>query len=170
VNPILFGILSALLVASALSVVLQRSPIRSALSLVSTLFLLAVVFLFLDAQLVAALQVIVYAGAVMVLFLFVIMLLNLQEDRPAMARMAVRTGSTLAASLFVLALLRFFVGGVADTPGAGGIGGAVAADFGSTEVLATQLFTRHLLAFEVTGVLLLVAVIGAVVLAKRELT
>jgi NADH-quinone oxidoreductase subunit J len=160
--------MAALLVASALSVVLQPSPIRSALSLVVTLFLLAVVFLFLDAQLVAALQVIVYAGAVMVLFLFVIMLLNLQEDRPAMASLGVRASAGFVASLFLLALVRFFVGGSAAA-GASGMGAGVAADFGSTEALATQLFTRYLLAFEVTGLLLLVAIVGAVVLAKRKL-
>lgn len=167
--PLLFGFMAALLIACSLSVVLQRSAVRSALSLVATLFLLAVVFLFLDAQLVAALQVIVYAGAVMVLFLFVIMLLNLQEDRPAMARLSVRCGAAFVASLFVLALVRFIAGGSVTEPGKTGMGGAVGADFGSVGLVAEKLFTRHLLAFEVTGVLLLVAVIGAVVLAKREL-
>jgi NADH-quinone oxidoreductase subunit J len=166
-HPALFGTMAALLVASALSVILQRSPIRSALSLVVTLFLLAVVFLFLDAQLLAALQVIVYAGAVMVLFLFVIMLLNLQEDRPAMARMAVRVAAAFIASLFVLAIARFMVGG--PPSGATNMGTAVSAEFGSTEAVASLLFTRFLLAFEVTGVLLLVAIVGAVVLAKRKL-
>jgi NADH-quinone oxidoreductase subunit J len=164
-HPALFGSIAALLVAGAFSVILQRSPIRSALSLVVTMFLLAVVFLFLDAQLLAALHIIVYAGAVMVLFLFVIMLLNLQEDRPAMGRLAMRTGAGLTASLFVLALIRFFAAENASN----GMARAAAADFGSTEALATQLFTRYLLAFEVTGILLLVAVVGAVVLAKRNL-
>ncbi len=167
-HPALFGTMAALLVASALSVILQRSPIRSALSLVVTLFLLAVVFLFLDAQLLAALQVIVYAGAVMVLFLFVIMLLNLQEDRPAMAKVAVRGAAAFIASLFVLAAVRFIVGGAPST-GTTAMSTAVSADFGSTEAVATLLFTRFLLAFEVTGVLLLVAIVGAVVLAKRRL-
>ena len=168
-HPALFGTLAALLVASALSVILQRSPIRSALSLVITLFLLAVVFLFLDAQLLAALQIIVYAGAVMVLFLFVIMLLNLQEDRPAMAKVTMRGAVAFIASLFVLALVRFVVGGTSLSPGAAAMNTAVTADFGSTEAVAGLLFTRFLLAFEVTGVLLLVAVVGAVVLAKRNL-
>jgi NADH-quinone oxidoreductase subunit J len=165
-HPLVFGSVAALLVASALSVVLQRSPIRSALSLVVTLFLLAVVFLFLDAQLVAALQVIVYAGAVMVLFLFVIMLLNLQIDRPSMAPAAVRGAAAFVASLFLLALLRYVIGA---SGGSSGTATAVASDFGSTEAVAGRLFTHYLLAFEITGVLLLVAVIGAVVLAKRKL-
>ena len=165
-HPLLFGFMAALLVASALSVILQRSPIRSALSLVTTLFLLAVVFLFVDAQLVAALQIVVYAGAVMVLFLFVIMLLNLQLDRPSMAPVAVRGAAAFVASLFLLALLRYAVGAGGGT---GGMSTAIDADFGSTEAVATQLFTHFLLAFEVTGLLLLVAVVGAVVLAKRKL-
>ena len=165
-HPLLFGFMAALLVASALSVILQRSPIRSALSLVVTLFLLAVVFLFLDAQLVAALQIIVYAGAVMVLFLFVIMLLNLQQDRPSMAPVAVRGAAAVVGSLFLLGLVRYIIGSAASAPGTDS---AVAADFGSTEAVATKLFTQFLLAFEVTGILLLVAVVGAVVLAKRKL-
>jgi len=168
-NPILFGIFAALLIAAALGVILQRSPIRSALSLVITLFLLAVTFLFLDAQLVAALQVVVYAGAIMVLFLFVIMLLNLQEERQAMASLGVRFAAVLFASLFVLALVRFMI--VAPLPAGGtGMSTAVPQTFGTTEELAQALFTRFLFAFEITSVLLLVAIVGAVVLAKRTLT
>jgi NADH-quinone oxidoreductase subunit J len=166
-DPVTFGVVAALLIAAALGVVLQRSPVRSALSLVATLFLLAVVYLFLDAQLVAALQIIVYAGAIMVLFLFVIMLLNLQEDRPAMVRFGLRVGAAVVGSLFLLSALRFLLVPQAAGPG-GGMRGAVPEGFGSTEAVAEQLFTRFLLAFEVTGVLLLVAIVGAVVLAKRN--
>lgn len=158
-----FVFLAALLIASALGVVLASSPIRSALSLVVTLFLLAVTYLFLDAQMVAALQVLVYAGAIVVLFLFVIMLLNLQEDRPAMARLGLRTLAGVSASLFALLAiwqLRPFPGGAESS---------LPVDFGTPEALARQLFTRSLLAFEVTGILLLVSVIGAVVLAKKKL-
>ena len=167
-SPVLFGILAALLLASALGVVLAASPIRSALSLVMTLFFIAVEFLFLDAQLVAALQVVVYAGAIMVLFLFVIMLLNLQEEPRAMARFGARVAAVLLGSLFLLAAVHFFV-----KPGIGtgtGMAGAVAATFGSTELLAETLFTRFLFAFEITSILLLVAILGAVVLAKKTPT
>lgn len=165
-HPIVFGILAALLVLSALGVVTARSPIRSALSLVVTLFLLAVTFLFLDAHLVAALQIIVYAGAIVVLFLFVIMLLNLQEDPPAVMRTAVRGISFAGGSLFLFAGIALFLG--AADHGAG-MTAPAAPSFGTTEVIARQLFTKHLLAFEATGVLLLVAVVGAVVMAKRKL-
>ena len=167
-NPVLFGILAVLLIASALGVVLSASPIRSALSLIMALFFIAVEFLFLDAQLVAVLQIVVYAGAIMVLFLFVIMLLNLQHDPQAMARLPVRIAAACLGGLFLLAALHFFI-----TPGisaGAGINGAVPAAFGSTESLAEMLFTRFLFAFEITSLLLLVAIIGAVVLAKKNLT
>ena len=118
----------------------------------------------LDAQLVAALQVLVYAGAIMVLFLFVIMLLNLQQDRPAMAKMGVRALAGVSASLFVL----LFVILLRPLIAASGAPVAVPPEFGTPEALAQQLFTKSLLAFEVTGVLLLVSVIGAVVLAKKK--
>ena len=170
-NPVLFGILAVLLIAASASVVLQKSPIRSALSLVVALFLLAVVFLFLNAQLVAALQVIVYAGAIMVLFLFVIMLLNLQHEVQAMAKLGTRFAAGFVASLFLLAVIRLLIAqpGAAAAGAGSGMGGAVPAGFGSTEQLAERLFTRFLLPFEVNSVLLLVAIVGAVVLAKRTL-
>ncbi|MFI5364104.1 MAG: NADH-quinone oxidoreductase subunit J [Candidatus Binatia bacterium] len=167
-SPVLFVILAAMLIVSALGVVLQRSPIRCALALVTTLFVLAVIFLFLDAQLVAALQVIVYAGAIMVLFLFVIMLLNLQQDVRAMAWLGARVVAVLMGSLFLLAAVRFFVYPLAPRLGPG-MGGAPPEGFGSTEQLGQRLFTHYLFAFEITSVLLLVAIIGAVVLAKRKL-
>jgi len=167
-SPVLFTIMAVLLVAAALGVVLHRSPIRSALSLIVTMFLLAVMFLLLDAHMVAALQVIVYAGAVMVLFLFVIMLLNLREEARAMARAGKVAAAVVGGGLFLLAVVRFLVS--AGGPSVeGGLAGGVSATFGTTELLAERLFTQFLFAFEVTSVLLLVAVVGAVVLAKRKL-
>jgi len=166
-GPILFCVFAVLLISSALGVIVNRSPVRSALSLVVTLFLLAVIFLFLDAQLVAALQVVVYAGAIMVLFLFVIMLLNVQEDRQIMTRLGMRAGAAIIGALFLLGAIRLLIH--APSAAGGGMTGATPAGFGSTERLAEVLFTRYLLPFEVTSVLLLVAIIGAVVLAKRSL-
>jgi len=168
-SPVLFLVLAALLTISALSVVFQPSPIRSALSLVVTLFLLAVTFVLLDAQVVAVLQVIVYAGAVVVLFLIVIMLLNLREEPRAMARLGTRLAAGALASLWLLALIQFFVA-PQKLPAAGtGMATAVPGDFGSVELLAARLFTHFLLAFEATSLLLLVAIVGAVVVAKRKL-
>lgn len=167
-NPIVFFILAVLLVVCALGVVLARSPIRSALSLVLALFLLAVEFLLLDAQLVAALQIIVYAGAIMVLFLFVIMLLNLQHEPAAMARTAARYAGMFVASLFLLLLVRALVPSVPSPPGPG-MDAPLPAGFGSSVALAERLFTQHLFSFEITSFLLLVSIISAVVLAKRHL-
>src|SRR5262245_66141130 len=104
---VLFFVLAALMVVSAIGVVVARHPVRATLSLVVTLFLLAVFFVFLDADFVAALQVVVYAGAIMVVFLFVLMLLNLQHDEPV-PRPQLRTSVGLAgASLSALILLYF---------------------------------------------------------------
>ena len=163
-NHLLFAVLASLLIMSALGVVVNRSPIRSALSLVVTLFLLAVTFVSLDAHLVAMLQIIVYAGAIMVLFLFVIMLLNLQEDRPVMVRPGVRSVAAVVATVFFLGAVHFLAHPLGAAPAA-----VVPAGFGTIEQVAEQLFTRSLLAFEVTSILLLVAIVGAVVLAKRKL-
>jgi len=157
-----FLALAVPLVAVAIMVIAHPSPVYSALFLVLTLFLLAVYFLFLDAHVVAALQIIVYAGAIMVLFLFVIMLLNLQSEtlrtqRHGLGRVAVIGGVVLAAELGLL-LARPTADPAPDAPPDG---------FGTVEALSRELFTTYVLPFEVTGLLLLVAVIGAVVLAKR---
>lgn len=155
--------LALLLILSALGVVVSRNPIRSALSLVATLFLLAVTFLLLDAQLVAALQIVVYAGAIMVLFLFVIMLLNLQGEREAGNR-AIRFLMIGSSAAFVLILLQ----GLILSNFSGPSSDALPPGFGSTGLLSEQLFTRFILPFEITSLLLLVAMVGAVVIARRK--
>ncbi len=162
-----FFVMAPLLIAAALGVVLNRNPIRSALSLVVTLFLLAVTFIFLDAYMVAALQVIVYAGAIMVLFLFVIMLLNLQSEPregPVRPRVVGWTAGGLGLVALVVAFWRIGTAGPQTAEGA-----IPPADFGTTAALSQRLFTHYLLPFEITSVLLLVAMVGAVVLAKRKL-
>ncbi len=166
-QPPVFLILAALLITGALGVILLPSPIRSAMSLVVTLFVMAVTFLLLDAQLVAALQIVVYAGAILVLFLFVIMLLNLQEEPRALAHMGIRVAAGFLASLFVLLAIRTFA---PFASGAAGMAATVPSTFGSTEQLAESLFTKFLFPFEITSLLLLVAIIGSVVLAKKSLS
>jgi NADH-quinone oxidoreductase subunit J len=156
----LFGIIA---VASALLFVTRKSPVAAALWLVNTMFALAGLYVMLDAQFVGAIQVLVYAGAIMVVFLFVVMLLNLgQTDAPDFRSNAVRlsagaVGVTLLAQLLVLSRGRVPTVAPSDVP--------------QTNVVAPVaqlLFTEHLLAFEITSVLLLVAVVGSVVLAKRQ--
>jgi NADH-quinone oxidoreductase subunit J len=158
----LFLLMAALTVASALTVIVHPNPIYSALGLVSTLFMLAVLFLGLDAQMVAVLQIIVYAGAIVVLFLFVIMLLNLQvEERssaaPPMVGIAAIGGLAMG-GLVILGIVRTPLG--APVP--------VHTGFGGTEALAERLFTVYLLPFELTSLLLLVAIVGAVVVGRKR--
>lgn len=158
---ILFLVLAGLLIASSVLVILQRNVVHSALALVAALFLNAVFFLTLDAPMVGILQVLVYAGAIMVLFLFVIMLLN-----PAVleSRRLLWWGSGAVGSLLLMFLLVGLVGGSPES--AEGIQRDEA--FGSPEMLGQSLFTDFVLPFEIASILLLVAIIGAVVLAKRE--
>jgi len=163
-----FFLLAALILAAALGVVLNTHPIRSALCLAVTLTLLAVMFVFLDAHMVAALQIIVYAGAILVLFLFVIMLLNLEQEPVQKRRRNFVLFSSGAGLLFALALVSTVFSGGATLPGPG-LNAAVITGYGTSEILAERLFTHFVLPFEITSVLLLVAVLGAVVLAKRRL-
>jgi len=162
VSIALFLVLAALTVASSLMVIVHRSPVYSALGLVGTLFLLAIFFIGLDAHMVAALQIIVYAGAIVVLFLFVIMLLNMQaEDRSSVPAPLVAFAVLGGAALCGLVLA-----GIARTPL--GTPMPVHAGFGGTEPLAERLFTVYLLPFELTSLLLLVAIVGAVVVGRKR--
>ena len=160
-NPVVFVALAALTVLSAFTVVLHRNPVHSACALVVTLFLLAVFFVGLDAPLVAVLQVIVYAGAVVVLFLFVIMLLNLQVEARSMAS-PLLVFAAGAGGMALVACLAVVVGRAAARPAAD-----LPAGFGDTVSVARALFTVYLLPFELTSVLLLVAIVGSVALAKK---
>jgi len=159
---ILFWVVAVVSVASALTVVLHRNPVYCALALVMALFQVALMFVALDAHLIALLQVIVYAGAIVVLFLFVIMLLSLEPDVPHPGRYGMR-----GAAIALAVLLGVEVGAailVSESPSLV----APARDFGSTRMVAERLFTAHVLPFELTSVLLLVAMVGAVVMARRH--
>jgi NADH-quinone oxidoreductase subunit J len=163
VSEFWFYLLAGMTVSAAVGVVMMRNPVHSALSLVVTLFLLAVNYIALQAHLVAALQIIVYAGAVMVLFLFVIMLLNLQTDPNESPLNAVSAVAALA-GLTVAVLLGRFLYAYGSAAGAAELSDT----FGTTKVLSRVLFRDHIVAFELTSVLLLVAIVGAVVLAQRD--
>ncbi|MDP6559615.1 MAG: NADH-quinone oxidoreductase subunit J [Candidatus Binatia bacterium] len=160
-----FFVLAALLLASSLMVVFQRNPVYSALFLVAALFIVALFFLALQAPMMAFLQIFVYAGAIMVIFLFVIMLLNpAATERKRLLWWGVGTG---AAALFVLELALFFLPGQENGNPAGGP--RLPVDFGSPKMLGESLFTDFVLPFEVASILLLIALIGAVILTKKEL-
>jgi NADH-quinone oxidoreductase subunit J len=171
---ILFYILAAVAIGSALGVVMSKNPVGSLLFMVVTLGSLAGVFVLLEAHFLAAVQVIVYAGAIMVLFLFVIMLLNLgheyQKDIKggAFAVLSFAVVGTLAGFL-ARALGAGSAGEVMSSAGGQSIDAAVA-EFGAVGAIARPLFTTYVVPFEITGILLLVAIVGALVLAKRRVS
>jgi len=160
--------------------ILHRNPVYSAILLIVTLFALAGFYVMLNAPFVAAVHLIVYAGAIMVLFLFVIMLLNLQKDAPREGGKFLRRFAGAALSLAFLAqmgalLAANFGGPQTALPTTGSAApAAIVADstngfLGSTRAIGKELFTKYLLPFEIASVILLVAMVGAVILAKRKL-
>jgi NADH-quinone oxidoreductase subunit J len=168
---IIFWAFAGLAIASAGLCITRANPVASALWLVVTLFSLAALFVLLDAQFLAVLQVLVYAGAIMVLFLFVIMLLNLGHPGPTDVKGPL---GRVAGVLLGLALL-FQLGVLAATTPppqlqlAPGAMARAAAAQGIVAPVARPLFDAYLVPFEITSVLLLAAIVGAVVLAKRKL-
>lgn len=161
-ETVLFILFGAIAVCGAVMVVTRKSPMASALYLILTLFAVAALFVLRQAHFLAAIQVIVYAGAVVVLFVFVIMLINVPEGRlPVERATTTRVLGVLAAGIFILesAVLarRFWM---PRSP---------AIQVGTVETVGRALFTDYLLAFEITSVLLLAAVIGAIALAKRKI-
>ncbi len=163
----IFVVAGAATLLGALGVILSKNPVQSALMLVMTLFAVAVLFVAQQAHFLAAVQVIVYAGAIVVLFLFVIMLLGVDRSEdlrtePLVAQRPLAFVVTMLVLLEVLLLARS-----TWSTGAPSIVGPASGPGSNIEKLASALFTRYLLAFEVTSVLLVIAVIGAVVLARR---
>ena len=168
IDWVVFVIAGAAVLAGALGVVLSSHPVHSALMLVMTLFGIAVLFVAQEAHFLAAVQVIVYAGAIVVLFLFVIMLLGV--DRTENVATETLRGQRPLAYLSGLGVIVaiFFLARTSWVSGAESVAGAADGPGGNVEKLAGSLFTRYLLAFEMTSVLLVIAVIGAVVLARHS--
>ncbi|MBZ5623474.1 MAG: NADH-quinone oxidoreductase subunit J [Acidobacteriia bacterium] len=164
-DVILFLIFAIIAVVCAINVVVQTHPISSAVSLVGVMGSLAVLYLLLGAEFIAAAQVIVYAGAIMVLFVFVIMLLNAgAETKKGQSTMALFLGGPLLVGFLILIswfVQRLFKEGTSVT--FGGFRGGTAQDVGRA------LFTTYLLPFEVTSILILIAILGAIVLARKEM-
>jgi NADH-quinone oxidoreductase subunit J len=171
---VVFGIAAVLAFVGALGVVLSQRTIYSALSLVLNMVSLAVLFLLLDAQFLAAVQIIVYAGAVMVLFVFIIALLSPgAEERVNPLELRMMMGG-LVAVVFTAMIGRLALNGITVTANGkfhGGLGPfspTLVNAHGQVQVLGEQLFTTYLFPFEVTSLLLLVAAVGAVFLSKRR--
>lgn len=164
---VLFSILAAVSVICGISMVLQENPVHCALCLVGVLFSVAVLFLLLHASFVAAIQVIVYAGAIMVLFIFVIMLLNLGTPEPTKNALKPQNWlAVIAGVLFIIAI----ASGIMAVPLTGTPTMLPKAMTGAFEIGVTMFSPTWLFPFEAVSILLLIAVVGAVVLAKRRLT
>ncbi len=160
----LFLVFALLTVGCAVNLLVQRHPISSAMSLIGVMGSLAVLYLLLGAEFIAAIQVIVYAGAIMVLFVFVIMLLNAGEEERTRRSKLVRT---LGLPLFAVLLIP--LGYVVSRQSRAAVGVEFGSFIGSTEMLGRALFRDYLLPFEVTSILFLVAIVGAIVLGRREI-
>jgi NADH-quinone oxidoreductase subunit J len=166
-DAITFAVAAVICVTGAFGVVLARNPVHSALMLVMTLFGVAVLFIEENAQFLAAVQVIVYAGAIVVLFLFVIMLLGVDRNE-AIARDPLPGQRPIAICLGILGLAEVLLLARGHWPhGPRSVSGALASPAGNVAQVGRSVFTTYLLSFEVTSALLVIAVVGAVVLARR---
>ncbi len=161
-----FWVFAIPLVATALGVIVARSPVYAAMNLVAAFFFMAGLYVLLTAHLIAFMQILVYAGAVMVLFLFVIMLLSLGDEHLFKERRAAMQYLGALGGVGLLAVLASAI-----TQAAQGLGPvrAVGATFGTVKAVGNVLFTEYLLPFEATSLLLLVAIVGAVVVAKERI-
>lgn len=163
-TPIVFYILAVLTVGSALLMVTRRNPIASALWLVVCFFVFAALYVTLSAHFIAVLQVLLYAGAIMVLFVFVIMLLNFREEeiKDRVLQFSGLLGGSAAIYFLVLLSLSLLRGKTFAFEKLG-------SNFGTVKEVGMLLFTRYLVPFELTSILLLVAIVGSVVMGKRKL-
>lgn len=166
-ESIFFFVVAAVAVICSLLVITCKNPINSALSLVMTFFCLATFYVMLDAPFMAVTQVIVYAGAIMVLIIFVIMLLNVKAETVKPNTHGVLAGSAIG--VFSLFLTVWFLLKGSLTGATGSMSPQQIAKTGHIEIIGKALFTDFLLPFEVTSILLLVAIIGAVILAKKRI-
>jgi NADH-quinone oxidoreductase subunit J len=164
-DVVLFLIFAAIAVVCAVNLVLQRHPIASALSLIGVMGSLAFVYLQLGGEFIAAAQLVVYAGAIMVLFVFVIMLLNEGRERKAKIKLWARWAGAPLLVCF-LALMAFIVQRILPPQDSVKFGSFTSGD---AQSIGARLFTGYLLPFEVTSVLILIAIVGAIVLARKEI-
>jgi NADH-quinone oxidoreductase subunit J len=183
-TEVIFYCFAAAAVLGAAMCILQRSPVSSAIWLMSTMFSLSAIYVLLNAQLIAVLQVLVYVGAIMVLFLFVIMLLNLGRAAPDFRGPPAVAATVVIAGLLLIELVALYrysprrlAAEVAQAPAfsdpatlfaAGEISRQETAVRGVVGAVAAPMFQTYLVPFEITSILLLAAIIGAVVLAKRR--
>lgn len=163
----LFILLAILAIGSALTVITNRNTVNSALFLVLNMVSLAGLFLILQAQFLAVIQILVYAGAIMVLFLFVIMLLNVDDEESLFNKFRVKYFVAFIFGAAVLALLLYAVG--STTQMLPKLSAATMANIGTVETIGEVMFSDYLLPFEITGVLLTAAVVGGLLIAQYSI-
>lgn len=158
-----FYIASTVTVLAVIFMIFQKNPVSSAIFLVLSFFGLAVIYLTLDAHFVAALQILVYAGAIMVLFMFVIMLLNLKDEELVYDKIDLKTviGILLGGCIFAIFTLYYLDLPVLEAP-------ELVKGFGTAKEVGKVLMTKYVLPFELIGILLLVGLVGAILLGRRE--
>ena len=166
-ETLFFAIISLVAIVSAIMVISFKNPINSALSLILTFFCLATYYVMLDAPFLAAVQVMVYAGAIMVLIVFTIMLLNIRVNASKATSHKVFLGAVVG--LFTLVNTAVIVLKSRAALPNGTLTGEIIKQQGHTELIAREMFTSFLLPFEITSILLLVAIIGAIILAKKKI-
>lgn len=167
IDTIVFFILAAASIISAILVITRRSPIISVVYLVFNFIILAIIYLTLHAQFIAVIQVIVYAGAIMVLFLFVVLLLNLGKEEMLTEKITYK--KRIAIGLAVVMLVQIIIGLTTSFGEYPNQLSPLATQIGTVEHIGKVLFTDYLLPFEIASILLLAAIIGAVVLAKKRI-
>jgi len=161
---LLFILFAGLAIGCGLAVVSQRNPLYSAISLIGVFISLACLYVMLAAPFIAAVQVIVYAGAIMVLVVFVIMLLNVEQEERMRPRLRFLVPVAVVLSAVLIAEVAFILVSVQEFRVNAS---ATASDVGVTQSIGAALFTRYLLPFEITSILLLMAIVGAMTLARR---
>ncbi len=166
-DKIIFLFLSVIAIGSALAVIFAKSPVYSVLFLIVTFFTIAGHFVLLNAHFLAIVNIIVYAGAIMVLFLFVIMLLNLNKESEPQKPFYVKVAACIAGGLLLVTLVGAIRGSTVQNAGA--LVSKASNNIGSVEELGKVLFSNFLIPFEISSVLFLSAMIGAVMLGKKDL-
>lgn len=166
VEIIFFFLVAALAIVSAVFMITRRNPMKSVLFLIVNFFCLAVVYLILHAQFIAIIQILVYAGAIMVLFLFVIMLLNLGDEKLLTEKTTYKYWVAMILAGTVLVEISLGVG--ASVAGSPASMHPAAAQIGTVEFIGRSLYTDFLFPFEVTSLILLAAMVGVIVLAKKK--
>ncbi|MDZ7756717.1 NADH-quinone oxidoreductase subunit J [Rhodohalobacter sp.] len=161
----LFVLLAVIAIASALGMVLNKSTVNSALMLVINLVTLSGIYLLLNAQFLALIQILVYAGAIMVLFLFVIMLLNVDDEKSLFSKFRLKYFLSFLVGSVIFAQILYSIGGVTDMlPEIS----SEMLQIGTVEAVGDVLYTDYLFTFEMTAILLTAAVVGALMVAQYK--